>query len=84
MALYVSLLYCISVVLCTFGLYHGQFNANLLQRVAIVLYVFWAIWRIGLLWGYGVVYPREPLVATAIALFAAGSFLKALQWRFKQ
>lgn len=81
MSLFVCVLYILSLIGCTFGLYHAKFNANFLQRVALILFAFWFVWRITLVYQHGWGYQHEPLIAMAIAIFTLGTIVKTLRWK---
>ena len=83
MSFFICTIYVLTLVLCTFGMYHNSFNANLLQRIALVLMSFWFVWRISLVFKYGWGYPHEPLIASSMFLFALGSTVKTLKWNWK-
>ena len=47
------------------------------------MFAVWSAWRMGLVWRHGWGYPHEPLVASAMALYALGSAYKTIAYRFK-
>lgn len=81
MSLLVCTLYILSLIGCTFGMYHNRFNANFLQRLALILLAFWFVWRVSLISQKGWEYPHEILIAIAIAVFTLGTTLKTLRWK---
>lgn len=81
MSLFICTLYAIALLCCGLGLYNNRFDANLLQRIGLVLFAFWSVWRVTLIYKSGWGYPHEPMIATAIVLFAVGTVTKTLRWR---
>lgn len=81
MSFFICVIYVLTLILCTIGMYHNSFNANFLQRVALVMMAFWFVWRISLVFQHGWGYPHEQLIAMAMLVFAIGSTVKTLKWR---
>ena len=75
--------YAVFLSACTVGAFSRAFQANLPQRLALALFAVWSAWRMGLVWRHGWGYPHEPLVASAMALYALGSAYKTIAYRFK-
>ena len=78
---FVVLAYAVFLSACTVGAFSRAYSANLAQRLA--LFAVWSAWRMGLVWRHGWGYPHEPLVASAMALYALGSAYKTIAYRFK-
>lgn len=83
MSFFICILYSLCLGCCLLGLYNNRFNANFLQRVALVMFAFWSTWRIWLVYQNGWGYPHEPLIATALSLFAVGTITKTISWKYK-
>jgi len=81
---YICAAYLLLFAACAAGAFSMNYNANLLQRVALSILAFWSVWRIDLIWDHGWGYPHEPVLATALMLYAIGSFVKTLHWRWKK
>ncbi|WP_237173057.1 hypothetical protein [Paracandidimonas lactea] len=79
--IYIIALYVIIIPLASWGALSPQFDANMLQRIALCMVALWAAWRISLMLQHGWGFPHEPLVATALALYALGTLQKALGYR---
>lgn len=77
---YLYIAYALVFVTCLAGAFSDCYSANLLQRLGIFMLAIWAVWRIQVVWKYGCDSPQEPLLASALALYAAGSLLKTLVW----
>lgn len=80
------LYYIIGIYVCilpiaAWGAFSPRFDANILQRLALGAFSLWGVWRIGLIWQDGWGFPHEWLVATAMALYAAGTVQKTLSYR---
>ena len=75
---FVVLAYAIFFTACTVGAFSRTYSANLAQRLAMALFAVWSAWRMGLVWRHGWGYPHEPLVASAMALYALGSAYKTI------
>lgn len=75
---FVVLAYAIFFTACTVGAFSRAYSANLAQRLALALFAVWSAWRMGLVWRHGWGYPHEPLVASAMALYALGSAYKTI------
>ena len=80
---FVVLAYAIFFTACTVGAFSRAYSANLAQRLALAMFAVWAAWRMGLVWRHGWGYPREPLVASAMALYALGSAYKTIVFRLR-
>lgn len=75
--------YAVFLSACTVGAFSRAYSANLAQRLALALFAVWSAWRMGLVWRHGWGYPHEPMVASAMALYALGSAYKTIAYRFK-
>jgi len=73
---YICIVYLFVLAACVLGAFNMTFNANVVQRVALFLLAVWAVWRFRLVLAYGWAYPHEPLVVTALGLYAAGTVLQ--------
>ena len=80
---FVVLAYAIFFTACTVGAFSRAYSANLAQRLALALFAVWSAWRMGLVWRHGWGYPHEPLVASAMALYALGSAYKTIIFRLR-
>ena len=80
---FVVLAYAIFFTACAVGAFSRTYSANLAQRLAMALFAVWSVWRMGLFWSHGWGYPREPLVASAMALYALGSAYKTIVFRLR-
>ena len=80
---FVVLAYAIFFTACAVGAFSRAFQANLAQRLALALFAVWSVWRMGLFWSHGWGYPHEPLVASAMALYALGSAYKTIVFRLR-
>ena len=80
---FVVLAYAIFFTACTVGAFSRTYSANLAQRLALALFAVWSAWRMGLVWRHGWGYPHEPLVASAMALYALGSAYKTIIFRLR-
>ena len=80
---FVVLAYAVFLSACTVGAFSRAFQANLAQRLALALFAVWSAWRMGLVWRHGWGYPHEPLVASAMALYALGSAYKTIIFRLR-
>ena len=80
---FVVLAYAIFFTACTVGAFSRAYSANLVQRLALALFAVWSAWRTGLVWRHGWGYPHEPLVASAMALYALGSAYKTIIFRLR-
>ena len=80
---FVVLAYAVFLSACTVGAFSRAFQANLAQRLALALFAVWSAWRMGLVWRHGWGYPHEPLVASAMALYALGSAYKTIVFRLR-
>lgn len=78
-SLYVCAAYAVVLLACTAGAFSRAYAANLLQRLALALLALWSAWRIELVARYGWGYPHEPMVATALLLYAVGSLHKTIK-----
>ena len=81
--IFVVLAYAIFFTACTVGAFSRTYSANLAQRLAMALFAVWSAWRMGLVWRHGWGYPHEPLVASAMALYALGSAYKTIVFRLR-
>ena len=70
--------YAVFLSACTVGAFSRSYSANLAQRLALTMLAVWSAWRMGLVWRHGWGYPHEPLVASAMALYAMGSACKTI------
>ena len=80
-SIYVCAAYVVVLACCVVGAFDRNYDANLLQRLALFLFALWSIWRMQLVYLHGWGYPHEPLVATAMLLYAVGSVHKTFKWR---
>ena len=80
---FVVLAYAIFFTACAVGAFNRTYSANLAQRLAIALFAVWSAWRMGLVWRHGWGYPHEPLMASAMALYALGSAYKTIVFRLR-
>ncbi len=80
---FVVLAYAIFFTVCTVGAFSRAFQANLAQRLALALFAVWSAWRMGMVWRHGWGYPHEPLVASAMALYALGSAYTTIIFRLR-
>ena len=80
---FVVLAYAVFLSACTVGAFSRAFQANLAQRLALALFAVWSAWRMGLVWRHGWGYPHEPLLASAMALYALGSAYKTIVFRLR-
>ena len=80
---FVVLAYAIFFTACTVGAFSRAYSANPAQRLAMALFAVWSAWRVGLVWRHGWGYPHEPLVASAMALYALGSAYKTMIFRLR-
>lgn len=80
---FVVLAYAIFFTACTVGAFSRAYSANLAQRLALALFAVWSAWRMGLVWRHGWGYPHEPLMASAMALYALGSAYKTIVFRLR-
>ena len=80
---FVVLAYAIFFTACAVGAFSRAYSANLAQRLAMALFAVWSAWRMGLVWRHGWGYPHEPLVASAMALYALGSAYKTIVFRLR-
>lgn len=80
-SLYVCTAYAVLLLICTAGAFSRAYAANLAQRVALGMFALWSAWRIELVLRYGWGYPHEPMVASALLLYALGSLFKTWTWR---
>ena len=80
---FVVLAYAIFFTACAVGAFSRTYSANLAQRLAMALFAVWSAWRMGLVWRHGWGYPHEPLMASAMALYALGSAYKTIKWHLR-
>ena len=76
--------YTLLFIACLVGVFSKDYQANLLQRLSLSTLAFWSIWRIGLVWEYGWGYPHEVVIATSLIMYAIGSLIKTLKWKFNK
>lgn len=79
MGWYVCVAYAVFLIVCALGAFSRAYAANLLQRVALLIFAVYAAWRIELIIKFGWGYPHEALVATALLLHAGGSTIKTIR-----
>lgn len=76
MIIYLMTIYGFVALMCIAGQFSRSFNGNSFQRLGLAMAAIWALWRIQMLsngtWGY----PHEPLIATAMGLYAIGTIIK--------
>lgn len=80
MSTYVIVVYAIFSVMTIVGALNRIFDANLTQRIALSLLGLWAAWRITLVYEFGYSYPHEPMIATALGLYAIGTITKTVSY----
>ncbi len=80
---FVVLAYAVFFTACTMGAFSRAYSANLAQRLALAMFAVWSAWRMGLVWRHGWGHPHEPLVASAMALYALGSAYKTIIFRLR-
>lgn len=78
---YVVALYVAIIPASVWGAFSCRFDANLAQQVALCMFALWAVWRVSLIMQHGWGFPHEPMVVTALALYAAGTIQKANRYR---
>ena len=78
---YIVGLYGAVLPLTAWGALSPRFDANILQRLALFGFSLWSAWRISLIFEHGYSWPHEPVVVTALALYAAGTVQKTLSYR---
>lgn len=83
MATYIIGLYVLVISATMWGAFSVRFNANLLQRFALFGFSLWSVWRISLILDYGYSWPQEPVMVTALALYAMGTIKKTLDYKRK-
>lgn len=80
MIMYLMINYGFVALMCIAGQFNRSFNGNSFQRLGLAAAAIWALWRIQMLsngtWGY----PHEPLIATAMGLYAIGTLLKTMHY----
>lgn len=79
---YICLAYVLVFAACLAGAFSVLYQANFLQRLSIFILAIWSVWRIQLIWEEGWSYPHEPLLATCLALYALGSIVKTIVWKY--
>lgn len=79
--IYVVTLYLSIIPASVWGAFSSRFCANVAQQVALCMFALWAVWRIFLIMQHGWGFPHEPMVVTALALYAGGTIQKALHYR---
>jgi len=80
MSMYVIVVYALFSVSTVVGALNRFFDANLTQRIALSLLGLWAVWRITLVYQFGWSYPHEPMIATALGLYAVGTIIKTVSY----
>ena len=81
LAAYICAVYALILLTCVMGAFNPDYDANLLQRIALGMFAIWSVWRIQLVYQFGWGYPHEPMVATALLLYAIGSIMKTVRWK---
>ena len=76
---YVCTAYAVVLLVCVVGAFSSAYAANLAQRLALAMLAVWSVWRIELVMAHGWGYPHEPVVASALLLYALGSVHKTLK-----
>ena len=66
------------------GLFNRSYDGNFIQRIALGLLVIWSVWRIYLMWHRGWSYPHEPMIATALWVYALGTWIKTQKYCNKE
>lgn len=79
--LYTCAVYAFVIGACIIGAFDRDYDANLMQRLALGAFAFWSLWRVELIWRYDVGWAHEPLLVTALLLYALGSILKTIKWK---
>lgn len=77
---YICLIYTFMLIATAVGAFSRAFDANVVQRVALLMFAVWSAWRVQLILERGWGYPHEPLVATAMGMFAVGTIMKSLHY----
>lgn len=80
MTTYVIVVYALFSLTTIVGALNRFFDANLTQRLALSLLGLWAIWRITLVYEFGWSYPHEPMMVTALGLYAIGTITKTVSY----
>lgn len=78
---YICAAYGLIVLTCVMGAFNIDYDANLLQRLALAMVAIWSVWRMQIIYKSEWTYPNEPVVATAIMLYALGSIMKTVRWK---
>lgn len=81
MMVYICTIYVFVLCASVHGAFSPMFEANLIQKIGLLLFAFWAAWRIEIIVTAGWGYPHEPVVATAMALYAGGTIRKAFHYQ---
>lgn len=81
--LYICTAYLVVFAACIGAAFSHLYKANLLQRIAVSMIGIWVAWRVVLIWEHGWDYPHEPVIATALAVYALGSVLKTAIYRYR-
>lgn len=76
---YVCAAYAVLLLVCAAGAFSKAYAANLAQRFALATLAVWSAWRVELVLSHGWGYPHEPVVASALLLYALGSAHKTLK-----
>lgn len=77
---YVCTAYAVLLLVCAAGAFSRAYAANLAQRFALAILAVWSAWRIELVLSNGWGYPHEPVVASALLLYALGSVHKTIKF----
>lgn len=80
-AIYICLIYTFVLIISAVGAFSRAFDANVTQRFALTMFAVWSAWRVQLILEGGWGYPHEPLVATAMCVYAIGTVQKALHYQ---
>lgn len=79
--IYIVGIYVFICIASAVGSLNRDFDANIMQRIAMGLLALWAVWRIILIWDYGWSYPHEPVMVTALGIYAVGTITKMIHYR---
>lgn len=78
---YVMLTYIVMLVCIVVGAFNRAFDASLLQRIALFIISIWLCWRLWLVWEHGWAYPHEPMISSALALYAVATIKKTIWYK---
>lgn len=82
MSAYIIFCYFVFLTCTLLGAFSRCFDANLFQRVGLMLFGIWTMWRIYLVYLYGWSYPHEPLIASAFLIYSVSTVYKTFVfWR---